>query len=148
MEEFIDFKHHLEFSLQNSLLELEWLRKRLLRDEVVSAELPYLADGRLEVADLGQGVSSASSRSVFTDLIRAGEKFDHRDYKTLPNLQSKVSESIWGQTELGPKTGRGWYHAFTVIYVLFLKPSHPVSDKLKIPLSEVSCFFPSARAGD
>lgn len=36
---------------------------------------------------------------------RTGSFSDNRDFKTLPNLQSKVDDNIWTQTQMGPRAG-------------------------------------------
>ncbi|GAA5885358.1 hypothetical protein JCM6882_009585 [Rhodosporidiobolus microsporus] len=105
IEDFSEFRHRLENSLQKSLVTLEMLRMRLVRGLLDST-----------------GVEEALR--VVDSLVSREEGFsDNRDYKTLPNYQRKGSRTIWEETELGTRQDASWLRAFAALYARILKPS-------------------------
>lgn len=68
---------------------------------------------------------------------------DNRDFQTLPNLQSRLDDDIWTQTQMGPRTGMAWLRAFSIIYLRLLFPSIPVSEDIKFSTAEVRRSSPT-----
>ncbi|BGP54000.1 mitochondrial distribution and morphology [Rhodotorula sphaerocarpa] len=87
VEDFYEFRQHLENSLQEGLATIEILRMSLLTGTLGAT-----------------GVNTAVQR--LAELLKASpDSFpDHRDFKTLPDYQPRESRSIWTQTEMGPRS--------------------------------------------
>ena len=93
------------------MLQIETLRLRVLLG---------LLDDQLKrdaIANLSAVVKSGDGEcgpvrlgSVCSILPSTVELFDNRDFKTLPNHQSKGQPSIWEQTQMGPKIRVGSCH--------------------------------------
>ena len=108
VEDFFEFKQHLQVSLQQSLITVEALRMSLLKGTMDAAE-PELSARRLDqMVATAPGKGFLGSDSEFGSALTrrgasttAGSFADHRDFKTLPNYQSRASSPIWEQSHLG-----------------------------------------------
>ncbi|GEM09601.1 actin cytoskeleton organization protein [Rhodotorula toruloides] len=109
IEDFSEFRHRLSNSLQDGLTTLETLRMRVLR-------------GVLDPATTEEAVQTLERLSKTS----ADSYSDNRDYKTLPNYQSKNSRHIWQQTELGERLDADWLHTMASTYLRFFAPASKV----------------------
>jgi hypothetical protein len=108
VEDFFEFKQHLQLSLQQSLITVEALRMSLLKGtlDAASAELSACRLDQMVANAPGKGFLRSHSilgfpltgKGVSTT---AGSFADHRDFKTLPDYQSRASSPIWEQSHLG-----------------------------------------------
>lgn len=112
VEDFYEFRQHLENSLQEGLATIEILRMSLLTGTLgatgVNTAVQRLAE--LLKASPGEslqaGLSARLHQADEPRLVSAAtDSFpDHRDFKTLPDYQPRESRSIWTQTEMGPRS--------------------------------------------
>ncbi|BGP30008.1 mitochondrial distribution and morphology [Rhodotorula toruloides] len=109
IEDFSEFRHRLTDSLQDGLTTLETLRMRVLR-------------GGLDAAATEEAVQTLKRLSKAS----ADSYSDNRDFKTLPNYQSKKSRHIWQQTEMGERLDADWLRAMASIYSRFFAPASEV----------------------
>ncbi|GAA5848362.1 hypothetical protein JCM8547_004490 [Rhodosporidiobolus lusitaniae] len=109
VEDFSEFRHRLDTSLEKNLVTVEALRMRVVR-------------GVLDLAGIEEG-----TKAVEKVLAKAGDYSDNRDYKTLPNFQRKGERTVWQQTEMGERPDASWLRAFSAIYSRFLRPSVKVA---------------------
>ncbi|GAA5968118.1 hypothetical protein JCM11641_003737 [Rhodosporidiobolus odoratus] len=117
VEDFTEFRHRLEKSLQKSLVTVEMLRMRVLR-------------GVLDEAGIEAGVAAveqlAASEQAYSD---------NRDYKTLPSFQRKDSHTVWEQTEMGVRQDAAWLRLAASAYSRFLRPSVEIPLETELPSS-------------
>ncbi|BGP05980.1 Phagocyte signaling-impaired protein [Rhodotorula toruloides] len=109
IEDFSEFRHRLMKSLQDGLRTLETLRMRVLRGVLDAVATD-------EAAQALKRLSEASAVSYS----------DNRDFKTLPNYQSKRSRQIWQQTEMGDRLDAVWLRAMASTYSRFFAPASEV----------------------
>ncbi|KWU46443.1 actin cytoskeleton organization protein [Rhodotorula sp. JG-1b] len=118
VEDFFEFKQHLQLSLQQSLITVEALRMSLLKGTMDATE-PELSARRLD-----QMVATAP-----------GSFADHRDFKTLPNYQSRASSPIWEQSHLGQQLNDDWLRAMALTYSRLLHPASSPQMSMSAPPS-------------
>ncbi|BGO97647.1 Actin cytoskeleton organization protein [Rhodotorula toruloides ATCC 204091] len=109
IEDFSEFRHRLINSLQDGFATLETLRMRVLR-------------GVLDPAATEEAVQTLKRLSEAS----ADSYSDNRDFKTLPNYQSKKSRQIWQQTEIGERLDADWLSAMSSTYSRFFAPASEV----------------------
>ncbi|GAA5989285.1 hypothetical protein JCM10908_001242 [Rhodotorula pacifica] len=117
-EDFHEFKRHLQVSLQSSLITVEMTRSSLLTGLIDAAAADVTATHLAQMLE-----------------IPAGTFIDHRDFKTLPNYQSRSSKPIWEQSNLGAQQDDAWLHAMAVTYSRLLRPSSSPQIQLSPPAS-------------
>ncbi|TKA54938.1 hypothetical protein B0A53_02411 [Rhodotorula sp. CCFEE 5036] len=118
VEDFFEFKQHLQLSLQQSLITVEALRMSLLKGTLDAAS------AELSACRLDQMVANAP-----------GSFADHRDFKTLPDYQSRASSPIWEQSHLGQQLNDDWLRAMALTYSRLLHPASSPQVSMSAPPS-------------
>ncbi|GAA6037170.1 hypothetical protein JCM8097_008769 [Rhodosporidiobolus ruineniae] len=121
VEDFTEFRHRLDNSLQRGLVTIETLRMWVVR-------------GVLDSAGVEEAIGAINK------LVKEQTYSDNRDYKTLPNFQRKESKPIWEQTDLGPRQDASWLSAVASIYSRFLQPS------VDVPIEDAPASLTRAEA--